>query len=108
MIELLAKNVPITAVIAYNDYMAAGVLSALEENNIAVPEKMSLIGFDNGLIAHYVHPKLTTINYPIGMMAKQATQLSLKLAKNEPYTAENQVFLPTLVKRLSVNKIQTE
>uniref|UniRef100_UPI00048BC437 substrate-binding domain-containing protein n=1 Tax=Psychromonas aquimarina TaxID=444919 RepID=UPI00048BC437 len=107
MIELLAKNVPITAVVAYNDYMAAGVLAALEENNIAVPEKMSLIGFDNGLIARYVHPKLTTINYPIGMMAKQATQLSLKLAKNEEYAAENQVFQPTLVKRFSVNKIHS-
>jgi LacI family transcriptional regulator len=104
MIELLSKNTPITAVLAYNDYIAAGVLAALEENNIDVPSQMSLVGFDNGLISRYVHPKLTTINYPIGLMAKQATLLSMKLANKEKYEPESNIFLPTLVKRLSVSK----
>ncbi|AGH81516.1 LacI family transcriptional regulator [Psychromonas sp. CNPT3] len=104
MIELLSKNIPISAVLAYNDFIAAGVLFALEENNIAVPEQISLIGFDNGLISRYVHPKLTTINYPIEIMAKQATLLSLKLAKNEEYTPDTRIFSPTLVKRMSVGK----
>ena len=104
MIELLSKSIPITAVVTYNDFMAAGVLAALEENNIAVPAQMSLVGFDNGLISRYVHPKLTTINYPIEIMAKQATRLSLKLAQKEEYTPETHIFSPTLVKRLSVSK----
>jgi len=104
MIELLSKNIPITAVLTYNDFMAAGVLAALEESDIAVPAQMSLIGFDNGLISRYVHPKLTTINYPIEIMAKQATRLSFKLANNEKIISENNMFSPTLVKRLSVGK----
>ena len=104
MIELLSKNIPISAVLTYNDYMAAGVLSALEENNIAVPAQMSLVGFDNALIARYVHPKLTTVNYPIEIMAKQATRLSIKLAKKEKYEPETNMFLPTLAKRLSVRQ----
>ena len=102
MTELLAKNLPITAVLAYNDYMAAGALMALNENNITVPEKMSLIGFDNGLIARYIHPQLTTINYPIKLMGIQATELSLKLAKNEKIESTTNMFAPALVKRLSV------
>ncbi len=104
MIELLSKSIPITAVLTYNDFMAAGVLAALEENNIAVPAQISLVGFDNGLISRYVHPKLTTINYPIEIMAKQATRLSLKLAQKEKYTPETSIFSPTLVKRLSVSQ----
>lgn len=103
MIELLSRNIPISAVLTYNDYMAAGVLAALEENHIAVPAEISLVGFDNGLIARYIHPKLTTINYPIQIMAKQAIRLSLKLAKKEQYTPETRIFSPTLVKRLSVS-----
>jgi len=106
MIELLSKSIPITAVLTYNDFMAAGVLTALEENNIAVPEKISLVGFDNGLISRYVHPKLTTINYPIEIMAKQATQLSFKLAKQEEQLAKHNIFSPTLVKRASVSRHQ--
>jgi len=104
MLELLSKNIHITAVQTYNDVIAAGVLAALEENNIAVPANTSLVGFDNGLISRYVHPKLTTINYPIEIMAKQAILLSIKLAKKEKCEPENIMFSPTLVKRLSVSK----
>jgi LacI family transcriptional regulator len=105
MIKLLSHNTPITAVLTYNDYMAAGVLEALEENDIAVPEKMSLVGFDNGLIARYVRPRLTTINYPIKIMAKQAAQLSLKLSRKEVFVPETSVFTPMLIKRLSVRNL---
>ncbi|RBW46381.1 DNA-binding transcriptional regulator GalS [Psychromonas sp. B3M02] len=105
MIELLSKNTDISAVVTYNDFMAAGALSALEESNISVPAQMSIVGFDNGLISRYVYPKLTTINYPIEMMAKQATELTLKLTKKEPYTPDTSIFSPTLVKRLSVQSI---
>lgn len=104
MIELLSKSTPITAVVAYNDFIAAGVLAALEENNISVPAQMSLVGFDNGLISRYLYPKLTTINYPIGLMAKQATLLSICLAQKGPCELENNMFSPTLVKRLSVSQ----
>lgn len=104
MKALLAKELPITAVVAYNDYMAAGALKALDDNHIKVPQQMSLIGFDNSLIARYVHPTLTTINYPIITMAIQATQLSLQLAKDESYKVETIVFAPELIERLSVSK----
>ncbi|MEL0638298.1 MULTISPECIES: substrate-binding domain-containing protein [Marinomonas] len=102
MTNLLAKGLPLTAIATYNDYMAAGALSALEDNNIAVPAHMSIIGFDNGLIAKYLHPKLTTVRYPIQMMAEKAAMLSLTLANKEEQKAATMIFVPTLVKRLSV------
>ncbi len=36
---LVAKNVPITAVATYNDYMAAGCMTLPQENGIRIPEK---------------------------------------------------------------------
>ncbi|MEL0613014.1 substrate-binding domain-containing protein [Marinomonas arenicola] len=102
MTNLLTRGLPLTAIATYNDYMAAGALSALEENNIEVPKAMSIIGFDNGLIARYLHPKLTTVRYPIQRMAEQAAILSLKLANKEKPVTNNMIFVPTLVKRLSV------
>jgi len=103
MIRLLSTQHRITAVVAYNDSMAAGALLALEDSNIAVPDEISVIGFDNGLISRYVRPKLTTINYPIQIMAEQAAQLSLELIKNSDYSAINNSFVPTLVIRGSVS-----
>ena len=111
MTNLLAKNQPITAIAAYNDYMAAGCLSVLEGNGLTVPNQMSLIGFDDGLIAKYLHPKLTTVRYPIQIMAEQATQLAFQLATaakqpildtTQPDSSITHMFVPTLVKRLSV------
>ncbi|WP_105901731.1 substrate-binding domain-containing protein [Vibrio gangliei] len=105
MTNLLAKGLPLTAIATYNDYMAAGSLSVLDENGIQAPEDMSIIGFDNGLIAKYLHPKLTTVRYPIQMMAEKAAQLALRLAHNEQAEAETNMFIPTLVKRLSIKTL---
>ena len=104
MTNLLAKGLPLTAIATYNDYMAAGTLSVLEENGIEAPKDMSIIGFDNGLIAKYLHPKLTTVRYPIQMMAEKAADLALRLANKEEAKADTTMFVPTLVKRVSVEQ----
>jgi LacI family transcriptional regulator len=65
-------------VFAYNDSMAAGALTALKDNGIAVPQHLSLIGFDDIPIARYTDPQLTTVRYPIASMAKLATELALQ------------------------------
>lgn len=56
-----AEGEEITAVFAANDEMAAGVLHALDESGLRVPEDLSLLGFDNIPLAAYLTPALTTI-----------------------------------------------
>ncbi|AWH89451.1 HTH-type transcriptional regulator GalR [Limnobaculum parvum] len=102
LIELLERNQQITAVVCYNDTMAAGALSVLSDNNIKVPEHISLIGFDDVLIARYLRPGLTTIRYPVVSMAKQAAELALSLSQGKPLADITNLFHPTLVKRHSV------
>lgn len=107
MTNLLTKSLPMTGIVAYNDNIAAGALSILEENGIKVPSQMSIIGFDDGLIARYVHPKLTTVRYPIKMMAEKAAHLALALAQGNAPEPEPMIFSPTLVRRVSVDKCPT-
>ncbi|WP_428773339.1 substrate-binding domain-containing protein [Vibrio sp.] len=104
MVNLLAKNTPISAIATYNDYMAAGCLVLLQENGIRIPEQMSIIGFDDGDIARHIYPRLTTIRYPIQVMANEAVKLSLQLA-NEPDSEgkDHNLFMPVLVQRASVS-----
>ncbi|MFT6985978.1 MAG: LacI family transcriptional regulator [Psychromonas sp.] len=104
MINLLTKSIDITAIIAYNDYMAAGALSVAQENGIPVPDKLSIMGFDDGLIARYLYPRLTTVHYPIELMAEKAAILALKLANGESIEPEPLHFSPTIVRRDSVGK----
>ena len=106
MMSLLERNREITAIACYNDSMAAGAMSVLYDNDIKIPTEISIIGFDDLLIARYLHPKLTTIRYPLHTMAKQAAELALRLAKGEEPPANLiNIFTPTLTKRYSVNKI---
>lgn len=106
MMSLLERNREITAIACYNDSMAAGAMSVLYDNDIKIPTDVSVIGFDDLLIARYLHPKLTTIRYPLHTMAEQAAELALRLAKGEePPSNLINIFTPTLTKRYSVNKI---
>ena len=66
--------VPPTAIFAANDVMAAGVLKCAALRGIAVPDQLSVVGFDGSLLSQVVSPALTTIWRPFGDMARIATQ----------------------------------
>src|SRR5947209_7512006 len=89
----------VTAIFCYNDMIATGVLIACRERGIAVPEELSVIGFDNIEMASYVTPPLTTIHQPKIEMGRLATQVMLDLLSNRP--GQNYVLPPTLIVRAS-------
>jgi len=73
--ELLAKKVPFTALVAYNDISAVGAIRAIKETGLRVPEDISVVGFDDIREAAYHLPSLTTVRQPmrkIGAMAAEA------------------------------------
>lgn len=55
-----------TALVAFNDLLAIGVLRRLEERGVAVPEQMSVVGFDDIFGADFCSPPLTTVAAPVG------------------------------------------
>ena len=102
MVELLGRNLQLSAIFTYNDSMAAGALTALKDNGILVPQHFSVIGFDDIPMSRYTDPQLTTVRYPIVSMAKLATELALKGAAGELDVSAQYCFMPTLVRRHSV------
>ena len=106
MLNLLAKGLPITAVVAYNDAMAAGAISVLADNGFKVPEEVSVVGFDDIIYARYLRPKLSTMRYPIELMAAQAAKLALQLAAGESESVQSRIYTPTLINRHSVAPVR--
>lgn len=106
MTELLARTQDLTGIVCYNDSMAAGALAVMNDNSIRVPQDISLIGFDDVLIARYLHPKLTTIRYPVNAMAKDAAHLAIALAHGDPLPDVTNMLTPTLVRRHSVANVE--
>ena len=61
--RLLAERETFTALVAYNDVMAQGALTALAESGIRVPEDVSVAGYDD-TVARFTRPKLTSVAIP--------------------------------------------
>ncbi len=97
-VRLLEVSPRPTAIFASNDEMAAGVLHAARERGIAVPEDLSIVGFDDTAIAAHIWPPLTTVRWPIVSMARSA---AMKLI--EPTAAADQpsLFPSDLIRRAS-------
>lgn len=62
--EMLSSTFEPTAVVCANDFMAIGVLRALREEGIAVPQQMSVTGLDNIKFSQFCNPTLTTVHVP--------------------------------------------
>ncbi|MBC7960798.1 MAG: LacI family DNA-binding transcriptional regulator [Vallitaleaceae bacterium] len=64
-----------TAYISANDFMAIGVMDALKEANISVPDAISIIGFDKSHRANEIKPRLTTMAPDFHEMSKKAIEI---------------------------------
>lgn len=80
-LELFRLDAPPTAIFASNDDMAAGVLAAAHEHGIAVPDELSIAGFDDTDLARALWPPLTTIHQPTRELAYAAADLLLSTPK---------------------------
>lgn len=79
------RSSKVTAVMAFNDQMALGVMSELRERDISVPDDVSIIGCDDVPMAAMVSPALTTIHMPTDLAGRAAVKL---LANDEAKDVE--------------------
>jgi len=75
METLWSRCLGLTAVFTSSDEMALGALAFLHENEIKVPDDISLIGYDDTLDALMAMPALTTLHQPIFEMGGKAVQM---------------------------------
>jgi len=72
--EMLASGRPFTAVIAFDDVTALGVIRGLTNAGVRVPEDCSVVGFDDILLAEVTTPGITTIRQPLKEMGMRAAE----------------------------------
>ena len=68
-----------TAIVCYNDFLAAGVYNLLLEKGLRIPEDVSVTGFDNISIAAYLTPPLTTLHQFKFEMGRGAAEMMLEV-----------------------------
>ena len=76
---LIASRRPFTALFASNDQMGFGAALALHRHGLAVPQQVSLVGYDDLASAAYAIPPLTTVHHPVFELGQTAAQAMLEL-----------------------------
>ena len=107
-LHLFSLPVPPTAIFAASDGIAQGVLKAAQEKKIAVPEQLSVIGFNDLPEGPTFDPPLTTIRQPLVDIGEEAVRLLLKRIQSEPVALKENLFRPTLVIRASTAPLRDE
>lgn len=89
-----------TAIFAFNDLLAAGVLDAVDDRGLSVPDDISLVGYDNTFIASLNHLALTTVNQPRRQMGSMAvTAMSERIAGTRSETVMHQLDPQLVIRR---------
>ncbi|OIN06558.1 substrate-binding domain-containing protein [Oceanisphaera psychrotolerans] len=99
MAALLTRPERPTAVFVGNDMMAVGALRALADAGISVPAQMSLVGYDNIELAHYLVPALTSIEQPKAGLGALAVDTLLARIKAPDTPRQVLTLTPELVVR---------
>jgi DNA-binding LacI/PurR family transcriptional regulator len=101
--ELMSGEVKPTAVFAFNDMLALGVIKEAQALGVKIPEELSVIGFDDIPMASFLTPSLSTVYSPSEDLGRESARLLLdKIERHEEFVRN--VLLPVkLVLRDSTN-----
>jgi DNA-binding LacI/PurR family transcriptional regulator len=80
----LVLATPATAVVAYNDEVAVGVLNRLVDRGLRVPDDLSVVGVDDTSLAEMVTPRLTTVRLPAAESGRAAVRMLLDVITGRP------------------------
>ena len=111
LVQPLIKDPSITAYIGVNDMVAYGILDAIEEKNIRIPEERSVCGFDNIFPSRFHRVSLTTVDSFLMEKGRDAFELLYRKMPHEEQESQSGIFRieykPVLVIRSSTGSIAT-
>ncbi len=94
-----------SAVIAFNDLVAMGILSRLRQRGVEVPADISVVGTDDVLVSEATQPPLTTMAMPLERLGTAAVELLERLIAGQSGLCEQVVLRASLVVRQSTGPV---
>jgi len=94
-----------TAIFAFNDNLAIGLIQAARARGLRVPEDVSVVGFDDTELASIVSPGLTTIRQPLAEMGRMAVSLLTRALDNQRFEALHVELATRLIVRGSTQRV---
>ncbi|MBY0064160.1 MULTISPECIES: LacI family DNA-binding transcriptional regulator [Priestia] len=86
--ELLNRHKEVTAIFCASDLMALGALKACKELGLDVPKDISIVGYDNIVLASYSSPNLTTVGQEVYQIGYEAADLLIEMLEGKETNME--------------------
>lgn len=102
--KLMSVTHPPTAIIVADDFMALGVLNTLDELGIRVPEDISIVSFNNVLLAEMAKPPLTSVDINIFDLGYQASKSLIQMIENSNEPIKRMIIPHKLIERFSCSE----
>ena len=105
--QLLARNIPFTALLAFDDMTAFGCIRALISAGLRVPQDCSVIGFDDIPAAAFYNPSLTSVREHLEKLASMGAEILMDAMragrKNQAVNPVHRKIKPELIVRESTS-----
>ncbi|RVU70766.1 MULTISPECIES: GntR family transcriptional regulator [Lactobacillus] len=101
-VSALQSNEPPTAVICYNDELAIQMMNVIKSLDLKIPDDVSIVGFDDFIMGHYVIPKLTTVQHPKEKMGVDAAKMIIDMINGKK--VESKKYKLNLIYNDSIKK----
>ncbi|MGV3466304.1 MAG: LacI family DNA-binding transcriptional regulator [Heyndrickxia sp.] len=98
---LMALKEPPTAFVVMDDLMALGVLGMLSEKGVSVPDDVSVVSFNNVMLAELANPPLTSVDINIFQLGYTAADCLLDSIENEDKKPERIIIPHKIIDRMS-------
>ncbi|MDO4549445.1 MAG: LacI family DNA-binding transcriptional regulator, partial [Clostridia bacterium] len=105
MRRIIAAGTLPTAIVTAQDAIAVGALRCIYENGLSCPRDISIIGYEDGLLAEYAYPPLTTICSRKSELGRTAARVLLNRIENPNVNHVRMIIDPYLVERASVRSL---
>lgn len=107
IVEFLPNRKDVTAFFCCNDLMGVGAVNACRRLNLKIPEDISIMGYDNVSLSHFIEPKLTTMDQNMMTLGWTAASLLMEKIASDNKTSRQVVLQNTLVLRDTTGPCKT-
>lgn len=92
------------AILCSNDFVAQGVIYALTELGVSVPEQVGVVGYDNIVSSQFYIPSITSVDFGVEKLGSTIIDMLIERVEGKP--VEDLVIPPVLVPRESTNRLK--
>ncbi|QDU33268.1 Catabolite control protein A [Poriferisphaera corsica] len=96
-LHALTQEASADAIICFDDWFASSLISSAKKAGITIPSELAITGFGNYRIRQHVTPTITSVDFQLNLLAKQAVLRLINLIENKELPSTPNLITPLII-----------